>query len=58
MFWRLRLFGWEIASLERDDEEEPMPGITGGSSHNFDRDTEPLNPDDRYDWDIDKFGFR
>jgi hypothetical protein len=59
MMWRLRIFGLEIASLERDDDEPPPDGITGGSMHNFDRDDRPPNPDDRYDWDIeDRFGFQ
>jgi hypothetical protein len=53
------LFGLEIASLERDDDEPPPDGITGGSMHNFDRDDRPLNPDDRYDWETeDRFGFQ
>jgi hypothetical protein len=57
--WRFRLFGLEIASLERDDDEPPPDGITGGSMHNFDRDDRPLNPDDRYDWETEeRFGFQ
>lgn len=58
MMWRLRLFGWEVVSLERDDEPEP-DGITGGSTMLFERDDNPLNPGDRYDWPVeDRFGFR
>lgn len=58
-FWRLRLFGFEVASLEREDEQPEEGGITGGSTHNFEKDTDPLDPDDRYNWDTeDRFGFR
>lgn len=67
----LRVFGVEVFSLrlgddaadilsrllgtddEEDDEETGQVG--GGSSHNFERDTEPLDPADHFgEWE---FGF-
>lgn len=61
MRWSFRLFGIEIASLERDDGEvEPPPdGITGGSEMHFDRDDKPYNPNERYNWETEeRFGFQ
>lgn len=59
-FFRWALFGREIASLEFGDVdypvEEPDGGITSGQSHNFERDGNPADPDDRYRWE-DRFGF-
>jgi hypothetical protein len=44
------------------EEEEDEPGIEGGSAHNFERDMDPLKPEDRYDWEWEDrkrgFGFR
>lgn len=58
MSWRFRIFGCEIASLERYDDPEPEE-ITGGSVHNFERDENPYSPDERYNWEPeDGFGFR
>lgn len=65
MIIRLTVLGIEVFCLSlgnfilQDDsedggEEEPGTKIGGGSSHNFERDPVPLNPDDRYDWE---FGF-
>lgn len=57
---RLSLFGHEIAVLEITEPTEPQPeGITGGGGGTFERDTEPVAPDDRYrdDWWY-KFGFQ
>jgi hypothetical protein len=58
--WRLRIFGIQVASLERDDDEPPPDGITGGSMMCFDRDTEPLDPTPGEEWyDEDRrIGFR
>ena len=42
-------------------EEVDATLIGGGSTHNFDRDENPLSPDDRYDWEWEDkkgFGFR
>lgn len=61
MKYTLRLFGFEVASLERDETGESCDeAITGGSMHNFDRDLEPVDPTDRYNWDFEdrKIGFR
>jgi hypothetical protein len=45
-----------------EEEEEDEPGIEGGSAHNFERDMDPLKPEDRYDWEWEDrkrgFGFR
>lgn len=44
--------------VEEDDEESR---IEGGSAHNFERDVNPVAPEDRYQWEWDdkrKFGFR
>lgn len=62
MIFRLTIFGYEVFCLsvgdfileDEDDEEVTTNLIGGGSSHDFERDPEPLNPDDRYDWE---FGF-
>jgi hypothetical protein len=44
------------------EEEDDEPGIEGGSAHNFERDMDPLKPEDRYDWEWEDrkrgFGFR
>lgn len=60
---RFTVFGWEIAAIELDhdapveaveDAEKCVAG--GGSAHNFERDTTPLDTDERYaPWD--GFGF-
>ena len=46
--------------VEEEDDDEP--GIEGGSAHNFERDMDPLKPEDRYDWEWEDrkrgFGFR
>jgi hypothetical protein len=48
--------------VEVDDEDEDDPRIEGGSAHNFERDMDPLKPEDRYDWEWEDrkrgFGFR
>lgn len=49
-----------IAELVDDDDDKRK--IAGGETHNFERDHDPLNPDDRWDWPWDDrhrgFGFR
>lgn len=65
MILRLTIFGHEVLSIElgpsAEAEAEPESTIGGGSTHNFERDTEPLDPTDHYgEWE-DKhkgFGFR
>jgi hypothetical protein len=66
----LRVLGIQVATLEVDgllvetEEEEDEEGarIEGGSAHNFERDVDPLKPEDRYDWEWEDkrrgFGFR
>ena len=60
----ISILGSEVFSIEvsrpMPEPEEEVTGIGGGSGHNFERDVDPLSPDDRYDWplDDDKFGFR
>lgn len=66
MILRLTIFGHEVLSIElgpsAETEAEPESPIGGGSTHNFERDTNPLSPDDRYDWEWEDkrkgFGFR
>lgn len=57
--WRLRLFGYEIASLECDGDEPIPDGIGGGTMHSFERDDKPFDPNNRgdFEWE-DRFGFR
>jgi len=56
---RFTVFGWEVAAVELDHDEavedaEKCPG--GGSAHDFERDTTPLDTNERYaPWD--GFGF-
>jgi hypothetical protein len=67
MIIRLTVFGIEVFCLsagnfileEESEEEEPEAdcSIGGGPSQNFERDTNPLSPDDRYDWGEWDFGF-
>ena len=67
MIIRLTVFGIEVFCLslgnfildeeQEEDEDEEESSILGGSSHNFERDTTPLSPDDRYDWGEWDFGF-
>jgi hypothetical protein len=60
MRWVFRLFGFPVIDLSCDEGEDGYDygydeSLAGGETHNFERDTAPLNPDDRYDWE---FGFR
>jgi hypothetical protein len=58
------LFAWEVdgalevvvttTAEDEEDDEDDCPEISSGSSHNFERDPNPLDPNDRYDWE---FGF-
>jgi hypothetical protein len=45
-----------------EEEVEEEPRIEGGSCHNFERDIDPIRPEDRYDWEWEDrkrgFGFR
>lgn len=58
----LRILGFPIASLTFQEleyeEEEEEEGIAGGEAHNFERDTAPITPEDRYayEWE-DRRGF-
>lgn len=66
---QLTIFGIEVfclildplgrAALEVEDDDE-VPLIGGGETHNFERDPTPLDPTDHYgEWeDKLKFGFR
>ena len=60
-------FGYEVWSLELsrsscgcvEADEEDYSGIRGGETHDFERDTAPLDPTDHYgEWeDRARFGF-
>jgi hypothetical protein len=51
----------ESAVEEEEEEEDEEPGILGGSAHDFERDVNPITPEDRYDWEWEDrkrgFGF-
>lgn len=52
------VFSWEIIQYDLMEEEPGDAKIGGGPSHNFERDDDPLSPEDRYDWEWeDKKGF-
>jgi hypothetical protein len=64
-----RLFGFPIATVDVmqgsfavEEEEGEGCHIEGGSAHNFERDVNPISPEDRYDWEWEDrkrgFGFR
>ena len=63
----LRVLGIQVATIEVDgllvetEEEDEAARIEGGSAHNFERDVDPLKPEDRYDWEWEDkrrgFGF-
>lgn len=59
-FRGLPIFTVDTIHYELIEEDEESPAIGGGSAHNFERDTDPLSPDDRYDWPWEGkgFGFR
>jgi hypothetical protein len=62
LFGLFPLFTIELPEHEVEEEEEEEPGIEGGSAHNFERDVNPITPEDRYDWEWEDrkrgFGFR
>ena len=52
-----------VVVTEEDEEDEDTSRIEGGSAHNFERDTDPVTPEDRYNWEWEEgkkrgFGFR
>ena len=52
------VFSWEVIHYDLVEEESEASKIGGGSAHNFERDYDPLSPDDRYGWEWeDKKGF-
>jgi hypothetical protein len=65
---RFRIFGFTIWSIEivdyvvESEDVESDCGMLGGSTHNFDRDVNPISPEDRYNWEWEDkrkgFGFR
>ena len=65
----VRVLGFQVATIEVDgllveteeEEDEEEARIEGGSAHNFERDVNPIKPEDRYDWEWEDkrgFGFR
>ena len=66
----VRVLGFQVATIEVDgllveteeEEDEDEARIEGGSAHNFERDVNPIKPEDRYDWEWEDtkrgFGFR
>ena len=64
----VRVLGIQVATIEVDgllveteEEEEEATRIEGGSAHNFERDVNPIRPEDRFDWEWEDkrgFGFR
>lgn len=59
--YTLRVFGIPVLSLDVDGISyvtEDDCRIEGGSAHNFERDVNPVTPEDRYSWEEwDGFGF-
>ncbi|MDD7813716.1 hypothetical protein PP713_14190 [Mycobacterium sp. CSUR Q5927] len=59
--WTLRLFGIPILSIdvqcETEEVEQEDGWIEGGSCHDFERDTMPHDPNERYAPYDDRFGF-
>ena len=64
--WELKLFGlFPILAVSRTafevEAEEDSARIEGGSAHNFERDFDPIKPEDRYNWEWEdkrrEFGF-
>lgn len=51
---------WGGCDCEAEETEESGTAIHGGETHDFERDTTPLDPTDHYgDWeDSTRFGFR
>lgn len=62
--YTLRVFGFPVLSLDTHHYEyvgeEESGEIAGGSWHDFERDTSPVTPEDRYNWEWEdkaQFGF-
>lgn len=62
--YTLRVFGLAVLSVDITDYEEveeSAPVFGGGSSHNFERDYEPLSPTSHHEWEWEDkrkgFGF-
>ena len=54
----LRLFGFPIVTVDvmkgefaEEEENQGVQHIEGGSAHNFERDANPVTPEDRYNWE-------
>ena len=66
ILWELKLFGlFPILAVRRTafevEEEEESARIEGGSAHTFERDFDPIKPEDRYNYEWEDkrgFGFR
>lgn len=52
---RLTIFGYEVLSIElgpSDEAEAEAEALSAGATHNFERDTDPLDPTDHYgEWE-------
>ena len=59
-FFGLPIFTVDTIHYEFEVEESEAAHIEGGSAHNFERDVNPISPDDRYDgWGEEwRFGFK
>lgn len=62
--YTLRLLGVPVLAVDvwdcYEEECEVEPSVGGGSSHNFERDYEPLSPTGHHEWEWDdkgRFGF-
>ena len=62
--YTLRVFGIPVLSLDTqqfDYGDEESPAFGGGSTHNFDRDFDPLSPTAHHEWEWEDnkkgFGF-
>jgi hypothetical protein len=56
----LRVFGIEVLSYEYEPSpvyEEIPEGISGGSTHDFERDLYPPDPTGEEPWEYQDFGF-
>ena len=62
-----RLFGFPFLTVDvlngtfTSGEDDDDTRIEGGSAHNFERDVNPVAPEDRYNWEWEDrrgFGFR
>ncbi|AJA43761.1 hypothetical protein SEA_FINDLEY_89 [Mycobacterium phage Findley] len=46
-----------LDDLDEDDDPEPCQLVSGGASHNFERDPDPLSADGEVPWSEADFGF-